>query len=105
MKKSILMLFLAALVFSASGQNKKQKSIEEKVQTKVSNMKTELNLTDDQTKKITVILTENYTALKAEKNKIKALEKKVSKMKREGKESVKAVLTEEQVAKMKKKKK
>ena len=80
-------------------------SIEEKVQTKVSNMKTELNLTDDQTKKITVILTENYSALKAEKAKIKALEKNVSKIKRQGKESVKAVLTEDQVAKMKKKKK
>jgi len=105
-KNTFIALFLiAAFAFSGKAQDNKKKTIEEKAQAKVAKMKSELDLTKDQEEKINALFMDHYALMRVQKKKVKELEAEMAKMKKANSAAVKAVLTEGQVAKMKKKKK
>lgn len=101
--KGILILGLAVLSFNSFAQEKEPMSAEERGKKMTEKMKKELDLNDDQTKKIEVVNVETIKKKRELDKEIKALKAKVKKIKEDQKKKYKEILTPEQYEKLQQK--
>lgn len=98
--KGLLIIGLAVLSFNSFAQDKKKPTPEERAKKMSEKMKTELDLTDDQTKKIEAVNVETIKKKRALEEEIKALRAKVKAVKENQKTKYKEILTPEQFEKL-----